>query len=82
MRTRLYYIFFIRKKQAINDGFKKAAAIATAFPLPVFRKALPFPQMYEIVVDTATLSELFVRALFGDFPLGHDDNFIRRADGV
>lgn len=55
MRTRLYYIFFICKKQAINDGFKKAAAIAAAFPLPVFRKALPFPQMYEIVVDTATL---------------------------
>lgn len=23
--------------------------------LPVFRKALPFSQMYEIVVDTATL---------------------------
>ena len=23
-----------------------------------------------------------MRALFGDFPLGHDDNFIRRADGV
>ena len=55
MRTRLYYIFFIRKKQVISDVFKKAAAIATAFLLPVFRKALPFSQMYEIVVDTATL---------------------------
>ena len=55
MRTRLYYIFFIRKKQAINDGFKKAAAIATAFPLPVFREALPFSQVYKIVVNTAAL---------------------------
>ena len=55
MQTRLYYIFFVHKKQAINDGFKKAAAIATAFPLPVFRKALPFSQVHEIVVDTATL---------------------------
>lgn len=55
MRTRLYYIFFICKKQAINDGFKKAAAIATAFLLLVSREALPFSQMYEIVVDTAAL---------------------------
>lgn len=55
MRTHLYYIFFICKKQANRNGFKKAAAIATAFLLPVFRKALPFSQMYEIVVDTATL---------------------------
>ena len=55
MRTRLYYIFFICKKQANSSCFKKAAAIATAFLLPVFRKALPFSQMYEIVVDTATL---------------------------
>lgn len=55
MRTRLYYIFFICKKQAISDGFKKAAAVATAFLLPVFREALPFSQMYEIIVDTATL---------------------------
>ena len=55
MRTHLYYIFFICKKQAISDGFKKAAAIATAFLLPVFRKALSFSQMYEIVVDTAAL---------------------------
>ena len=55
MRTLLYYIFFIRKKQAFMSSFKKAAAIATAFLLPVFRKALPFSQMYEIVVDTAAL---------------------------
>ena len=55
MRTHLYYIFFICKKQAINNGLKKAAAIATAFLLPVFRKALSFSQMYEIIVDTAAL---------------------------
>ena len=55
MRTRLYYIFFIRKKQAINDGFKKAAAIATTFLLPVFRKALSFAQVHEVVVDAAAL---------------------------
>ncbi len=54
MRTHLYYIFFICKKQAINDGFKKAATIATACLLPVFREALPFSQVYKIVVDTAT----------------------------
>ena len=55
MRTRLYYIFFICKKQAINNGFKKAAAIATAFLLNVFREALSFSQMYEVVVDAAAL---------------------------
>ena len=55
MRTYLYYIFFITKKQAISDVFINEASIATAFLLPVFRKALPFSQVYEIVVDTATL---------------------------
>ena len=64
------------------SSFKKAAAIATASLLNVFREALSFSQMYEVVVDAAALHELFVRALFGDFPLGHDDDLIRRADGV
>ena len=40
------------------SSFKKAAAIATAlsflFILSVFREALPFSQVYEIVVNTAT----------------------------
>lgn len=62
--------------------YKKAAAIATAFLLPVFRKALSFAQLYEIVVDTAPIQQLFMCALFGDFPLGHDDDLIRRADGI
>ena len=40
---------------AAESFSKKAAAIATAFLLNVFREALSFSQMYEIVVDTATL---------------------------
>ena len=46
------------------------------------RKALSFAQLYEIVVDAAPIQQLFVRTLFGDFPFGHDDDLIRRADGI
>ena len=46
------------------------------------RKALSFAQLYEIVVDAAPIQQLFMCALFGDFPFGHDDDLIRRADGI
>ena len=47
------------KSKQLTTVSKKAAAIATAlsflFILSVSREALPFSQVYEIVVDTATL---------------------------
>ena len=46
------------------------------------RKALSFAQLYEIVVDAAPIQQLFMCALFGDSALGHDDDLIRRADGI